>query len=67
MVSIFFLHNSLNFLLKAQKTAPNGCENVRLGKVCRTRKGGGGFVDFRCKIYTPETHNPFPASFSDNW
>ena len=29
---VYILHpNSLNFLLNAQKTAPNGCKNVHLG------------------------------------
>ena len=48
----YILHpNSLNFTLNARKTAPNGCENVCSGEVCRTGKGGGGeFVDFGCKI-----------------
>ena len=48
---VYILHpTSLNFPLNARKTAPNGCENVFLGEVCKTGKGGGEFVDFGLKI-----------------
>ena len=42
--------NSLNLLQNAQKTGPNGCENMHLEEVCKTLRGLGELVDFRGKI-----------------